>query len=186
MADQAIYCIYISNNKYTAGLATWYQTEAFNAAEEFFKNSNVNTIFKYNNRGYIFDLKNHTYAYEMIKESDPLNKFNQYLANGEENKNILLSEIKHPPEVHPTIPCPICDKPRMFSARYPKAVCNTCSRKTKTINGDTIEFYNTSICGGFEGRVNGVITHDGTCYIEGKKCWADEARFGGIVVQCNE
>ena len=21
------------------------------------------------------------------------------------------------------------------------------------------------------------------CYIEGKKCWADEARFGGIVIQ---
>ncbi|MBW4425221.1 MAG: hypothetical protein KME50_12395 [Nostoc desertorum CM1-VF14] len=39
--------------------------------------------------------------------------------------------------------------------------------------------------GGFEGTVTETKENYNShiCYIEGVKCWADEARFGGIVVE---
>ena len=51
--------------------------------------------------------------------------------------------------------------------------------------GRPLTFSNTSPTGGFEAviRATGETRHSHICYVEGRGCWADEARFGGIVVQ---
>ena len=81
--------------------------------------------------------------------------------------------------------CPICLTEVAFSARYPRYVCASCYKKAVDENNRLLNFYNESISGGFiaiyadtnEARKSHV------CYIDGVKCWADEARFGGIVIQ---
>lgn len=81
-------------------------------------------------------------------------------------------------------PCPICSKPVPHWGRYPRAVCETCYDKACDAHGRKLSFSNVSIDGGF----NAVVTdtqeeyQSHTCYVEGVECWADEARFGGIVL----
>ncbi|WP_227501459.1 hypothetical protein [Synechocystis sp. PCC 7509] len=71
------------------------------------------------------------------------------------------------------------------SLEYPLAVCQDCDRKVCNAEGQKLVFFNQSISGGFGAIVADTkadyLSH--ICYIEGKKCWADEARFGGIVIQ---
>ena len=191
MADKnKIYCVYLDNNEYTYSEATLYQQDAFKIADEFFKNPiNIKKEFKYDKNGYKFGLKYHYYAYEMIREYSNTTRYNQYLAMGKENRDIILSKIEHPPKKHKSelskYPCPICSTETLFSQRYPLAVCNYCAQKTATINNDPISYYNTSAFGGFEGinEKTQQKTTESLCYIDGHKCYAQEARFGGIVVQ---
>ena len=75
--------------------------------------------------------------------------------------------------------CPICNDKMNYSERYPNMVCH----KTLTGKDEKIEFYNIDHTGGFYSLVNDEIGDIHECYIEGHKCHADEARFGGIVVQ---
>lgn len=86
--------------------------------------------------------------------------------------------------------CPLCKEEVTEVARYPTYVCGTCidTHGTKTIDEKKMEFYNIDYWGGFkslvEGEVSTVPQH--ICYINKVKCYADEARFGGIVIQpCN-
>jgi predicted nucleic acid-binding Zn ribbon protein len=88
-------------------------------------------------------------------------------------------------EIAPSHPCPICSTPVPHWERYPVAVCQDCHNKACNAQGQKLSFFNESMSGGF-----GAIVADTKadypshiCYIEGKKCWADEARFGGIVIQ---
>jgi hypothetical protein len=87
------------------------------------------------------------------------------------------------------VPCPICSSSRMFSARYPNALCNSCgySKDLVDSNGNPVEFSNVCISGGFVSlhRENGVIVKrdEHTCFLNGIECYAEEARFGGIAVQ---
>ncbi|HUK88957.1 MAG TPA: hypothetical protein VLZ81_01050, partial [Blastocatellia bacterium] len=80
---------------------------------------------------------------------------------------------------------PICKAPVPESARYPCYVCSACASRAKDSAGRPVEFFNTDLSGGIEGRYRD--SHDPypdqTCYIDGLECWADEARFGGIVIQ---
>lgn len=82
-------------------------------------------------------------------------------------------------------PCPICSTPVAHSLRYPRAVCKNCSDKACNIQGQKLMFFNLSISGGFRAMVADTKQEypSHICYIEGKQCWADEARFGGIVIQ---
>lgn len=82
-------------------------------------------------------------------------------------------------------PCPICSTPVRHFTRYPRAVCNNCYGKACNAQGRKLSFFNTSISGGFEAIVTETKEkyQSHTCYINGVKCWADEARFGGIVIQ---
>jgi hypothetical protein len=88
-------------------------------------------------------------------------------------------------ELPPSHPCPICANPVPHWERYPLAVCPNCDRKACNDRGQKLVFFNLSLSGGFGARVadteEDYPSH--ICYIEGKKCWADEARFGGIVIQ---
>lgn len=83
--------------------------------------------------------------------------------------------------------CSICSNTVKSSPRYPKYVCSDCYKKATDINGRKLHFYNTSMSGGYVAYYadsddkEEYESHD--CYIDGIKCRADEARFGGIVIE---
>lgn len=81
--------------------------------------------------------------------------------------------------------CPICNEKVPFSSRYPHYVCERCSVNAVDENGQSLKFWNVSISGGFEARYTETnkIRNSHVCYISGIKCWADESRFGGIIIQ---
>jgi hypothetical protein len=51
--------------------------------------------------------------------------------------------------------------------------------------GRKLNFDNISMSGGFEAIVADTTAKSASyiCYIEGVKCWADEARFDGIAIE---
>lgn len=81
--------------------------------------------------------------------------------------------------------CPICLAPVSPSLRYPRHVCPECASDPRSADGRPLAFYNVDISGGFAGRYSdtGEIYSEHVCFIRGVRCWADEARFGGIVIQ---
>jgi len=81
--------------------------------------------------------------------------------------------------------CPICNKQLKEVQRYPNYVCIDCSDKATDINGRKLQFYNLGFGGGFEASFvdNNEIYNSHFCYIDNIKCFADEARFGGIVIE---
>lgn len=87
------------------------------------------------------------------------------------------------------VPCPICGKQRLFSSRYPNALCNSCAYSKDMVdsNGFHVEFANESMWGGFVSihYENGGIVkrEEHRCFLNGIECEATEARFGGIAVQ---
>ena len=87
-----------------------------------------------------------------------------------------------------TSPCPICKQDRETMERYPNSVCNDCCTTgvfaSNSDTADRIEFGNVDFSGGFQSCVAGVIGEQHECYIKGRKCYANEARFGGIVISC--
>ena len=88
-------------------------------------------------------------------------------------------------EIPPSHPCPICSNPVRHRERYPLAVCQNCYNKACDAEGQKLVFFNLSMSGGFRAMVVDTekVYPSHICYIENKKCWADEARFGGIVIQ---
>ena len=82
-----------------------------------------------------------------------------------------------------TVSCPFCNNQLLKRDRYPNYVCFDCHDKTVTEKGVKIEFYNVDHSGGFVSVINGVKGEEHICFIDGNKCWADEDRFGGIVIR---
>lgn len=81
--------------------------------------------------------------------------------------------------------CPICQAEVAPSRRYPRYVCGTCDGKATDEHGRPLTFSNESFSGGFVARYadTGARRDNHICWIDGVQCWADEARFGGIVIQ---
>ncbi len=81
--------------------------------------------------------------------------------------------------------CPICSTQVAFSARYPQYVCEACFMRAADEAGRPLRFANVSLSGGFAAIYSD--THEEReshiCYINGLRCWADEAHMGGIVIQ---
>jgi hypothetical protein len=69
--------------------------------------------------------------------------------------------------------------------RYPRQVCEACQAKTTDAYGRRVDFVNVDLSGGFRGfyRENGAVYNQDLCYVDGRRCVAEEHRFGGIVVQ---
>jgi hypothetical protein len=67
-------------------------------------------------------------------------------------------------------------------------VCNTCAETPKSLDGRKLIFFNLSISGGFGAKFvdSGEEYSSHECYIGDIKCYADEARFGGIVIQVDD
>lgn len=81
--------------------------------------------------------------------------------------------------------CPICGCEVETSARYPRYVCRACFSRASAADGQLLEFFQSSPKGVYAARYLGSreVYPSHECYIDGIKCWADEAHFGGIVVQ---
>lgn len=81
--------------------------------------------------------------------------------------------------------CPICNKELKIIQRYPDYVCKSCAERVTDEHGNKLNLGNIGIWGGYKAvysdTTEGYNSH--TCYIDGVKCYADEARFGGIVIQ---
>ena len=85
--------------------------------------------------------------------------------------------------------CPICETEQPAVARYPGYLCRDCVSRASTEDGRRLVLVNTSLEGGFAARYADTeelceevtVTHE--VHVDGVRCWADEARLGGIVVQ---
>jgi hypothetical protein len=69
--------------------------------------------------------------------------------------------------------------------RHPRRVCETCVGRARDEDGRPLRFFNKEFSGGFVARLaDGSMERDShECVIDGVRCWADEAYFGGIVVE---
>lgn len=96
-----------------------------------------------------------------------------------------------PPEAKAyTHPCPLCAAPAMHMARYPRSVCDTCFARAADSHGRRIVGFNTDLSGGFRAhfadaqeQVCQEVTASNRCWIDGRACSIDEARFGGVVIE---
>ena len=109
--------------------------------------------------------------------------------------------------------CPICEKAIARSHRYPRALCGACSRRVTATDGRPLTIGNrfTSApigrldpeTGQIENRKHVTIgpmqaldsetgeprddiermNHGFVCYVDGRRCLAGEAYFGGTVVE---
>jgi len=81
--------------------------------------------------------------------------------------------------------CPICAEKVAHRERYPRQVCERCTSKASDAYGRRLMFSNEDLSGGFRVfyRDNGAEYNHQICYIDGRKCFAGEHRFGGIVVE---
>lgn len=81
--------------------------------------------------------------------------------------------------------CPLCKVDVQSSLRYPNYLCGKCALDAVDEHGRALRFYNESLSGGFRALYADTNeqrdSHE--CYVRGVKCRADEARFGGIVIQ---
>tara|TARA_Y100001973_G_C5086330_1_gene275060 strand:+ start:334 stop:639 length:306 start_codon:yes stop_codon:yes gene_type:complete len=93
------------------------------------------------------------------------------------------------------VECPVCNYIHDAPVRYPDIVCNKCLRNfiITDINGNIIEFNNETDNGfglikkTFYNNDRCIYTtckskEDVICFINGTKCYAEEARFGGKVI----
>lgn len=102
---------------------------------------------------------------------------------GAQPRNVEAERTALPPQ-H----CPICNATVASSERYPNYVCQTCVIKASTLDGRLLVFGNIGVSGGFIARFKdtGAESMSHECYIQGVRCRANEAYFGGIVIQPEE
>ena len=81
--------------------------------------------------------------------------------------------------------CPICSADVEPNERYPRYVCQPCASGADSADGRALSFGNIGFSGGFAASYADTgeeyPSHD--CFIAGIACRADEARFGGIVIE---
>ena len=85
--------------------------------------------------------------------------------------------------------CLVCNEEKAFHIeRYPRMICNVCNELDYfDEQGNKVEFFNEDIYGGFfsSHKINGntIIKREHICYIQNIRCYADEGRFGDIIIQ---
>ena len=84
--------------------------------------------------------------------------------------------------------CPICKTLVSPSERYRRYVCAECASRASDEQGRKLAFGNIDFGGGFQAAYadTGEKREGHECFIDGVKCWADEARFGGIVIEVGD
>lgn len=84
--------------------------------------------------------------------------------------------------------CPICATELPLNPRYPRCVCQDCAAKARSADSRPLAFFNETLSGGFLANYadTGENYTGRECYIDGVKCWADEAKMGGIVIEASE
>ena len=82
--------------------------------------------------------------------------------------------------------CQICFTEIPFQARYPNYLCEDCSSRAVSKNGRPLLFENIDFSGGFSAfyaDTREKYAEEHICYVDNKKCWAEEHKFGGIVIE---
>jgi hypothetical protein len=83
------------------------------------------------------------------------------------------------------IPCPICGQARPEFERYPHAICSDCAAQAESADGRPLRFGNLAMSGGLAGtyadRGDPYLLDE--CFVRGVRCRAEEARFGGVVIE---
>lgn len=87
--------------------------------------------------------------------------------------------------------CFNCKQKVDYFPRYPKHLCANCIPKLTDIKGRKIEFFNTHLAGyGCQGFYSDTEQEEkyfsNRCFIENVEYYANEAKFGGIIVQHKE
>ena len=113
-----------------------------------------------------------------------------------QNKEEKKFESNNDTDTNTIHKCPLClDIMDYYTARYPKMICGKCANgdngKILDSFGNEVSFSNIDIYGGFAShhKINNNNNHelvhknDHICWINTIKCCANEARFGGIVIQ---
>jgi hypothetical protein len=86
----------------------------------------------------------------------------------------------------PPLRCPVCTaEMRDSTPRYPYRVCGTCVGKAQSADGRPLRFSNAGVGGGFDATFadTGKAYPSHECFIAGVRGEANEAHFGGIVVE---
>lgn len=89
--------------------------------------------------------------------------------------------------------CGICKKTFQNISRYGNIICSECQylyrNEILDRDGNNVYYCNEGISGGFNSvhliKNNKVVKQDHECWFRETKCYADEARFGGIVIMWN-
>jgi len=81
--------------------------------------------------------------------------------------------------------CPICGAGQPQSPRYPRYLCDDCAALACDESSRALTFANICIGGAFQATDadTGEVHPSHLCFVRGVPCPADEARFGGIVIQ---
>lgn len=81
--------------------------------------------------------------------------------------------------------CPICRAHVEESPRYPRYICDSCAERVTDAEGRRLKLFQTGPFGGYAAAyADNSETYDSNeVYVNGVACWAEEARFGGIVIQ---
>ena len=81
--------------------------------------------------------------------------------------------------------CPTCGVALKPVPRYPRYLCGTCASRATDQHGRSLTFCNESLSGGFVAAYvdTGQPYDSHACWVDGVACHADEARFGGIVIE---
>lgn len=84
--------------------------------------------------------------------------------------------------------CPVCGITQTPNPRYPRYLCGECAAKSTDESGRPLKFHNQSLSGGFQASYadTGEPRESHVCFVQGIRCRADEARFGGIVIQTED
>ena len=89
-------------------------------------------------------------------------------------------------EREPLQHCPICAVAVPYSSRYPRQLCERCAGRAADAQGRALRFSNSDAGGGFVATYADTgATYPGRhrCWVDGQPCFADEHRFGGIVIE---
>lgn len=101
---------------------------------------------------------------------------------------IVLTPYRESSQPHGNGTCPVCHMSVPINPRYPNYLCRFCTGRAVDVQGRPLAFCNTSVGGGFaahfihDGSLAPEVTENHTVYVGFLKVWADEARFGGIVL----
>ena len=85
------------------------------------------------------------------------------------------------------IKCAFCNIMLVYLERYPHAICRNHYDECIDTDGNRVFYTNSDEFGGFVSQhmigKKIVKKEDHDCTIQGVPCYADESRFGGIVIQ---
>ncbi|MFK7922727.1 MAG: hypothetical protein AB8H47_12260 [Bacteroidia bacterium] len=132
-------------------------------------------------------LTNNLFASKIIHVSNEICNttqlnWEQYKAIGKWTNLIYAPEISEKEYLQI---CPNCSSRVSKYSRYPTYICVDCKALVTDAQGRKVSFGNTSFSGGCQGYYEGTDQKydSNDCYIGSKRFRANEARFGGIVIE---